>query len=320
VVAIIAGMNWIDEKLRSHPVFAKHPKGAVSSVTYSPDGGRIATASADGTIVIWNAETAEKITSFDVMKSNFLPLTFSPDGTRLAIGGTVWDAATGKKLFTLAGGHDQVVRDIAYSPDGTRLATASSDAVQVWDANTGEKLFVLEGGGTLCVRFSPDGSRLETGSSGGTVRLCDAATGKVQRTIELKMQDGAQRRDEICRVGFGGDGKQILGVGWSSSWTWDAATGNEIRSTSVGLISADRSFPNTRAINPATNQVVAAYDNWVHVLDPTTGQVTHKLRTTPNWTPSFSPGQLRSVAISQDGTRVVGGGRDGTIRVWKLNE
>ncbi len=295
VVAIIAGVNWVDAQLArsaDQPVFAKHPKGAVSSVTYSPDGGRIASASAEGSIAIWNAETAEKIISFDVKASIFLPLSFSPDGTRLAIGGstrlakepgyrstggTVWDAATGKKLFTLAEGHNQVVRDIAYSPDGTRLATASPDALQMWNANTGEKLFDLKGGGGLCIGFSPDGSRFATGSSGG-VRIWDAVTGKKQQKIVVSLQDGEKERDEICRVEFSRDGKQLWGVGWSRYWIWDAATGNEIRSTSCQA-GADRSFPRTRAINSGTNQLVMANEKWAHVFDPTTGQQTHTLRT-----------------------------------------
>src|SRR5262249_50770768 len=58
-----------------------------NSATFSPDGGRIATASSDGTA-------------------------------------RVWEAATGKELVTLAGHHGEIY-SATFSPDGQRIVTAS---------------------------------------------------------------------------------------------------------------------------------------------------------------------------------------------------
>jgi WD40 repeat protein len=66
-------------------------------VTFSPDGTRLASASRDQTV-------------------------------------KVWDLATYQELISLKG-HTDTVRGVAFSPDGTRLASASSDGrVRVWDA------------------------------------------------------------------------------------------------------------------------------------------------------------------------------------------
>jgi WD40 repeat protein len=345
VVALLVGLDWIVDKSNQywggHPVLAKHPNTqSVVGVAYSPDGGRIATLTPSGTVWIWNAETGESILSIDSGMVAFHSLAFSPDGTSLAIGGqtrlagrpgvkvreivgaaTVWDATTGKKLLTLEG-HTHPARDIAYSPDGTRLATASGDnTAMVWDAKTGKELRVLKGHSqpVWSVAFSPDGSRLVTGSGDGTVRLWDAATGEEERKIEseIKVAVGVKDPvdDDISDVQFSSDGKQVWGVAKSGFWTWDAATGDKIRSTSAQI-----HVPGDIAIHSGTNRLARAYDNWVTVWDLTTGEITHRLRTKPSGAPGLSRGRLLCVGFSPDGTRVVGGARDGTIRVWKFNE
>ena len=66
-------------------------------VAFSPDGKRLATASADRTVKIWDTTTGQEL---------------------LTLKGFMWGA-----------------RSVAFSPDGNRLAAASfEEVVKVWDA------------------------------------------------------------------------------------------------------------------------------------------------------------------------------------------
>jgi WD40 repeat protein len=80
----------------------------VTSVAFSPDGQRLASASGDSTV-------------------------------------RLWDSQTGTLLATLEG-HSEKVTRVVFSPDGQRLASASHDStVRLWDSQAGTLLATLEG-------------------------------------------------------------------------------------------------------------------------------------------------------------------------------
>jgi WD40 repeat protein len=120
-------------------------EGLVHSVAFSPNGHRIASASRDFTICVWDATTGEVVAGlFTGHTDSVFSVAFSPDGQRIASASRdctirVWDAATGEVVAGPFTGHTDSVNSVAFSPDGQRIASASLDrTIRVWDAAIGE--------------------------------------------------------------------------------------------------------------------------------------------------------------------------------------
>ena len=96
-LATVGGGLWWIRSLHLLYIYRGHSSSSVFAVGWSPDGTRIASASADETV-------------------------------------QVWDATSGGHAFTYRG-HSDGVWTVAWSPDGTLLASGGNDGtVQVWQA------------------------------------------------------------------------------------------------------------------------------------------------------------------------------------------
>ena len=203
-----------------------HYSEGVLAVAFCAGGKRIAGASGDGSVNIWDAADGRLVTTFSVGKGQFLGPRFSRDGRRLAglaEDGTLrlWDVEAGKEVVAFKGSTGRF-QTLALSADGRRILTGGEDkTVRVWD-DAGRELLACVGhvGAVTALAISPEGTRLASGDLTGVVKLWDAATG--QETLSAPAITYANDQAIINGLEFSPDGTRLLITGSTTVRLWDA--------------------------------------------------------------------------------------------------
>src|SRR5215510_14987587 len=102
-----------------------------TSISWSPDGQRVAAGSADRCVWIWNVTTGAVEHLLEGHQDSVWSVAWSPNGQQLASGSLdqtvrLWEASSGRVLRLLEG-HQDSVWGVAWSPNGQQLASGSFD-------------------------------------------------------------------------------------------------------------------------------------------------------------------------------------------------
>ncbi|CRG89821.1 Vegetative incompatibility protein HET-E-1 [Talaromyces islandicus] len=250
--------------------------GSVGSVTFSPDGQILASASSDSTIKLWNTKTSSELQTLIGHAGWIRSVTFSPDGQILASASDdstvkLWDAKTGSVLQTFEG-HAGSVGYVAFSPNGQILASAFSDStIKLWNTKTNSEVQALKGhtGWIRSVAFSPDEQTLASASDDSTIKLWDAKSNSGQQMPTLRGYASS-----VCSVAFSPDG-QILASTFDDSTIklWDAKTGSELQ-TPIGHTDAEEHTTTTKP---------ASIPQFHYDYDRTSSNINAQISVSNNW-------------------------------------
>jgi WD40 repeat protein len=228
----------LDGSTRKVTLQARGTGPTMTATALSPDG-RVLAANypAAGMVVVSDTRTGRRIAQHGSAHASAISaLTFSGVGYKLVtadVEGTIriWEDArklTSKSSASLTlKGHEAAITHVGFSSSGKQLVSTSADkTARVWDMESiGAAIRAQERAGKSgkAARFSPDGHWI-AGAEGRSVRLWDAATGKLVR--ELPGSD----KGRVCSVAFSPTDNRLLAVGYGgqadvsyvSLWDFDA--------------------------------------------------------------------------------------------------
>jgi WD40 repeat protein/serine/threonine protein kinase len=282
--------------------------GRIRHVCYSRAGGLVATASADGTACLWNANTGLKLHTLKhdgpLTWVEFHPtepkvLTTSEDKTV-----RLWDTKTGQQLEWKFPS-DEIVEHAAFSPNGSRLVvTKKSGTARVWAVDPPEPVSP-----EMPQRVADDNERYRFNYDTWPRFSPDGKAVLSFKDRQLRIWTGADAVELILlpmvalEAYFVGAGQRIFVTGASNSSVVVGRAEKEVlfslshpRNSNIGGVSPD-----------GLCLLTASAGGLIHFWNTTTGQQV--------WTQRC--GDFASaVSFSRDGTKCLASSQDGTIRVW----
>ena len=170
-------------------VLEGHEK-AVASVKFSNCGKYLASASADKSVMLWDAATGTNLHKFVGHSHGISDCAWSTNSEYICSASDdqtirVWDVLERQCLKVLTG-HTSYVFNCSFNPQSNLIVSGSFDeTVRIWDVKTGKCLRILPAHSdpVTAVQFNRDGTLIVSCSFDGLCRIWDTATGQCLKSL-----------------------------------------------------------------------------------------------------------------------------------------
>ncbi len=277
--------------------------GPVMGLDVHEGTGRVATASFDNSVGLWEAGRPRWLEAHEaaVTTVRFLDAdTAMSGGDDFAV--VLWSLDTG--LATRLEGHQGKVAQLAPSPDGQTIASASWDgSIGLWPRTGGAPVFLRgHAAGVSDLAYAADGGRLYSASADGTIRVWNPEQPDTGARVIVDQGFGVNRlilpRDETWLAYGAVDGVTRV---------VDPVTGETLRDFSL-----DRRPVLAMAHHEATGQLaVGDGDGYIMMIDTATWRITRDFR-------AMAQGPVWALDFSPDGAQIYAGGIEDVVYAWPV--
>ncbi|MHB8600469.1 MAG: WD40 domain-containing protein [Ktedonobacteraceae bacterium] len=280
-------------------LYTYHDQSAfISGEAWSPDSTRIASASADGTLDVWDAFTGQRLFKWgDPYQNGLLAVAWSPDGKYIAVGGSDSHVAD---VYIFNANNGQIV---STCPIGSLAPQASQAHIGAVRAASGG------GPGTVySLAWSHNSKWIAAGVGDGTVQVFNPATGTSVLTISTAGKASSDGNPVASSVTWSPDNQYIA-----------YALGSQVRLWNVTTKQLQVHIP--RLANDWVTAVVWSPDNQylaINIAQLNAGGVAAEI-----WSPYTGKDALYmehfAGSWSPDSTRITAATQSNIIQVWEAS-
>ncbi len=282
--------------------------GQVRQVGFLPDGHVVVSAGDDAVLRLtefgtWKSNGTIKghKAPGTLVKAGIFGFAFSRSPMRLVTAGadkyvSYWHLGQQRRLASLSG-HGDWVTGVDIDAHGARVVSASRDrTVSAWDTSRLMRSAVVRGRTRVTgVGYSRDGSRFITAYENGTVALF------YTDTIDDRWTHRPfERRDSIDAIAITATG-DVIAVGFGGLAVFPLA-GKKPSARERGVSCCVAAAPDGTWLVQGVHTAIVRRDMNGKELGRFTGH----------------EDEVRALAVSPDGTRIISGGKDRTVRLWDV--
>ena len=335
-----------------HPQVLSGFKGRPIKLCFSPDGTLLATSFDVELVIVWDIKTRKQLLNFSNSERKPQAISISADGKAVltvSLENEVLqiDPVTGKflagrqvnaiKAWDVRSGEMKVVvnlpheEPLGFSPDAKMFASRkplarpnpfdpkdipppTDTTVHMWDVATGKEVAALKGHKTYVDRivFSPDGKLVGTVSADGT-KIWDCNNWK-ERTSWTGIKGLVAFSPDNRLLAVASAVEPVRNPDASALKLFDVDTGKEVRSMKrqqwVALY-----WHTCVAFSPDGKTLATGlgFSPHVQLWDVATGNLKSGLKNVEG-----KKSEIRVVAFSPDGKKLVAAGADGSLLIWEV--